>query len=63
MVQDLDERVLRQVFGGRAFTHHAKDERKHRPFITAHKLAKSRLAPFLGETGDVCIGEVGEVES
>ena len=63
VVQDLDERVLRQVFGQFAIAHHAIDEREDRPLVAANQLAIRRLASLLRERDDVGVREVGEVEN
>ena len=62
VVQDLDERVLREILGGGAITHHPEDEGKDRSFVAAHELPERVLAPSLGERDDVRIGAVRQVE-
>ena len=53
MVQDLDERILRQVLRQLAVADHAEDEREYRSFVAAHELAERGFAPLLGETNDI----------
>ena len=63
VVQDLDEGVLREVFGGLPIAHHAEDQREDGSLVSPHQLPKGRLAPFFRERGDVGIREVTEIES
>ena len=57
MVQNLDEGILREVFGRFPVTDHAEDERKHRPFVAAHQLAERELTALLRQPTDIGIGE------
>lgn len=61
VIQDFDEGILRQVFGQLPVSHHAEDEGEHRPLVAAHQFAESELAPLLGKTNDVGIGESGQL--
>ena len=62
MVQDLDERVLREVFGDGAVAHHAEHEREHGSLVPAQQLPVRGFAPTLRERNHVRIGKIGQVE-
>ena len=62
VIEDLDERVLRQILGDLAVPYHTENEREDRTLVPAEKLAECRFPPLLGEGDDVGIGEVREVE-
>ena len=62
VVQDLDERVLRQILGELAIANHAEDQREDRPLVPPDQLAERRVAPLLGQRDDVGVRKIEEVE-
>ena len=62
VVEHLHKGVLRQIFGQLPVAHHAEDERKHRPLISADELQERRIAALLGKRDDVRVGKIGELE-
>src|SRR2546423_7589729 len=59
VVEDLDERFLREVFGGLLVAHHPEYEREHWSLASLDQLAISVLAAFLGEDDHLLVGNVG----
>src|SRR5262249_25154746 len=62
VVEDLDERVLREVLGELAIAHHAIDQRDSVPLVPSDHLAKRRLTPPLRERDDIGVRQIEEVE-
>ena len=56
VVEDLDERLLREVFRGLAIAHHSEDERKNGPLISREKLAVCRFRSLSRQLDDFRIG-------
>ena len=63
VVQDLDERVLRQILGELAIANHPEDEREDRPLVSTDQLPECRVAPLLGQRDDIGVRKIEEVES
>jgi len=59
VVEDLDERFLREIFGGLGVAHHAIYERENGSLISLDKLAVGVFTPFLGEDDHLLVGYVG----
>src|SRR5471030_702304 len=62
MREDLDEGVLREIFGELAVAHHAEDEREDWPLVSLDQLAMRGVAALECKGDDVGIGQVGEIE-
>ena len=61
VVQHLDERVLRQIFGQLAVANHPVDQREHRPLVPSDKLHLSgtKTDILLMRTGEKKRGVIG----
>src|SRR5688572_9934072 len=59
VVEDLDEGLLREIFGGLVIAHHPIDERIDRPLVPLDQLTIRVLTPFLGEDDYLLVGYVG----
>src|SRR3954462_7917543 len=62
MVQDLNERVLRQILRCLPVADHAEDEREDRALIPANEFPIRGFPPLLGESNHVSVGKVRKVE-
>src|SRR5690606_7817168 len=62
VVEDLDERLLRQVFGPLPIAHHPIDEREHRPLVTVEQLPIRLLTPGGSEGDEVVVGGLDECQ-
>src|SRR5213594_1199657 len=60
-IQDLDERLLRQVLGEGAVAHHAIQQRENGPLVAAHQLAERGFLALLGPRHDLRIAGAGQV--
>src|SRR5207247_890126 len=60
-IQDLDERLLRQVLGEGAVAHHAIQQRENGPRVAAHQLAERGFVALLGPRHDLRIAGAGQV--
>src|SRR2546428_10995525 len=60
-IQDLDERLLRQVLGEGAVAHHAIQQRENGPLVAAHQLAERGFVALLGPRHDLRIAGAGQV--
>src|SRR5947209_15312443 len=60
-VQDLDERLLSQVLGEGAVTHHAIQQREDGPLVAAHELAECGFLALLRPRHDLRIAGAGQV--
>src|SRR5690606_34971788 len=57
-VQDLDERVLREVLGLLAVADQPVDEGEHGPLVTSDQLAIRRVTALTGTGDDLLVGEI-----
>src|SRR6266516_1324545 len=60
-IQDLDERLLRQVLSERAVAHHAIQQRENGPLVAAHQLAERGFVALLRPRHDLRIAGAGQV--
>src|SRR5205809_1101292 len=60
-IQDLDERLLRQVLGEGAVAHHAIQQRENGPLVAAHQLAERGFVALLRPRHDLRIAGAGQV--
>jgi len=59
VVEDLDERFLREVFRRLVVAHHTVYERENGSLIALDQLAIGVFTPFLGEDDHLLVGYVG----
>ena len=62
VVEDLDEGLLGEVFGGLTIADHAVDQREHRALVATDQLPIRLVTAFLREGDQICVREVGSVE-
>lgn len=61
VVQDANERILREIFRGLAIADHAENEREDGSFVAVNELPERRFPSFFGEGCDIGVGECREI--